>query len=119
MVLEINLWLNPGAKYNGTVNINKGEQLMKFSKLKSFAEFVQEGVKNGAAAADDFEGWCGDRDALYAWLPNCQFVSWNPKRQHAECFLQESSITVPINKSYDQGAARSKSAPTLSFRTAA
>lgn len=117
MILEINLWLNPGAKYNGAININRGEQSHKFSQLKTYAAFVQEAVTKGMAEAEDFDGWDGDKEALYAWLPDCQFVSWNTKREHMECFLQGSTHRVPLNKTYDRSVVRSKFAPTMSFRT--
>lgn len=116
MIYEINLWLNPGNKYNGVVNINRGEQQIKFSRLTSPSTFVSQGVASGqfdAACSKKVEASL-DQTALYAWLQgSADFVIWNPKNAYAELSNDAGHFHVPQNKTY---RSTSKYAPIISFR---
>lgn len=114
MIYEVNLWLNPGSKYNGSLNINRGEQVIKFSRLYNFSTFVTKGVELKVASREDFEESTIDQDAIFVWLPDTtDFLMWNTTQSYVTYVKDGDPIQIPLNRTYKP---TSKFSPTISFR---
>lgn len=114
MIYEVSLWLNPGSRYNGNVNINRGEQQIKIPRLVDCLEFQQSvGVET-----EDLEYHGFDPKGLYALLPGGHYVCWNPRQDWCTYFDGQARHQLRINKTITARNTRSKSrTPDVCFRS--
>lgn len=114
MIYEVNLWLNPGNKYNGVLNINRGEEQIKFPRLYNFNTFVTKGVELQVASREDFLESDLDQNAIYVWLPDtANFLAWNTSQPYFTYVKEGEPIRIPVNKTY---VSTRSSSPVVSFR---
>lgn len=114
MSIEINLWVNGPRRYNGNVNINRGESITRFPRLITHSEFIIELVRAGTFTPEEAANSDFDSDSLYALLPRCHFVQWKINDKHIQYFNGTELITIPENRSYRSSVNRN--APAITFR---
>jgi hypothetical protein len=118
MKVEINLWLNPGRKFRGLVNINRGQLQTKIPCLLHRELFITQGVDNDIGDFNDLDESPAfeDRDAKYCWIdvPGGGFVSWNEKETFMKIFANNEHTLVPLLRKVRTGLYKNQ--PDISFR---
>jgi hypothetical protein len=113
MIIEINLWINPGGHYNGQVNINRGEQRLKFGRMISHERFLTQLTETLGLALSDLDESYLDPKSIYAFTET-GFVRWNTAQAWIYYCNGERMIRVPMNMKYSKNG---KYQPDISFRT--
>jgi len=115
-IIEVNIWINPGPRYNGRLNINRGEYQTTIPSFVSAEKFVKQAIKRDPDSIDFWSNWIATASTkeLYAWVGCDQdFVIWNPGTDKIILCIGSDLIEIPQNRTYQK---QKKSMPDISFR---